>query len=103
MGNYKILQIMRNPVSLYIFLIHCYNVDSSKYTGDIYRKRVIICQVEQTSLKIMLLSFLGCRMMLPIKEVAPETYESMYKRYIELKVTLTSLEVDLEQLDRVKG
>lgn len=41
--------------------------------------------------------------MLPIKEVAPETYESMYKRYIELKVTLTSLGVDLEQLDRVKG
>lgn len=41
--------------------------------------------------------------MLPIKEVAPETYESMYKRYIELKVTLISLGVDLEQLDRVKG
>lgn len=41
--------------------------------------------------------------MLPIKEVAPETYESMYKRYIELKVTLTSLGVNLEQLDRVKG
>ena len=41
--------------------------------------------------------------MLPIKEVAPETYESMYKRYIELKVTLTSLGVGLEQLDRVKG
>ncbi len=40
--------------------------------------------------------------MIPIKEVAPETYESMYKRYIELKVTLTSLGVNLEQLDRIK-
>ncbi len=35
MGNYKILQIMRKPVRLYIFLIHCYNNDSSKRSGNI--------------------------------------------------------------------
>ena len=29
--------------------------------------------------------------MLPIKDVAPDTYDSMYKRYLELKVTLSSL------------
>lgn len=29
--------------------------------------------------------------MLAIKEVAPDTYDSMHDRYIELKVTLTSL------------
>ena len=40
--------------------------------------------------------------MLPIKEVAPETYESMHKRYLELKVTLTSLGVNLTEIDRVK-
>lgn len=40
--------------------------------------------------------------MLPIKEVAPETYNSMYKRYLELKVTLSSLGVNLTELDRIK-
>lgn len=40
--------------------------------------------------------------MLQIKEAAPETYDSMYKRYLELKVTLTSLGVNLVELDRIK-
>lgn len=39
--------------------------------------------------------------MISIKEVAPETYDSMYKRYIELKVTLTSLGVNITELDRI--
>ena len=30
------------------------------------------------------------------------TYNAMYKRYIELKVTLTSLSVNLTELDRIK-
>ena len=41
--------------------------------------------------------------MIPIKEVAPETYESMHKRYIELKVTLTSLGVNITELDRINA
>lgn len=41
--------------------------------------------------------------MISIKEVAPDTYDSMYKRYIELKVTLSSLGVSLTELDRIKG
>lgn len=40
--------------------------------------------------------------MLPIKEVAPDTYASMHKRYLELKVTLSSLGVNLTEIDRVK-
>lgn len=40
--------------------------------------------------------------MLAIKEVAPDTYKSMYKRYLELKVTLSSLGVNLAELDMVK-
>ncbi|MDE6615626.1 MAG: hypothetical protein K2K35_03595 [Lachnospiraceae bacterium] len=40
--------------------------------------------------------------MLDIKEVAPDTYKSMYKRYLELKVTLSSLGVNLAELDMVK-
>jgi hypothetical protein len=40
--------------------------------------------------------------MIPIKELSPETYESMHKRYIELKVTLTSLGVNITELDRIK-
>lgn len=40
--------------------------------------------------------------MLPIKDVAPDTYNSMYKRYLELKVTLSSLGVNLTELDRIK-
>lgn len=39
--------------------------------------------------------------MIPIKETNPDTYQSMYRRYIELKVTLTSLGVNLAQLDRI--
>ena len=31
------------------------------------------------------------------------TYNAMYKRYIELKVTLTSLSVNLTELDRIKN
>lgn len=40
--------------------------------------------------------------MVPIKEIVPDTYNSMYKRYIELKVTLSSLGVNLTELDRIK-
>lgn len=40
--------------------------------------------------------------MIPMKEVLPETYDSMYKRYVELKVTLSSLGVNLTELDRIK-
>ena len=40
--------------------------------------------------------------MIPIKEAVPDTYNSMYKRYLELKVTLSSLGVDLAELDRIK-
>ena len=40
--------------------------------------------------------------MIPVKEVLPDTYESMHKRYIELKVTLSSLGVNLTELDRIK-
>ncbi len=37
-----------------------------------------------------------------IKGTNPETYESMHDRYIELKVTLTSLGVNLDELDKIK-
>lgn len=40
--------------------------------------------------------------MIPIKESNPETYDSMHKRYIELKVTLASLGVNLAEIDRIK-
>ena len=40
--------------------------------------------------------------MIPLREVAPETYDSMHKRYIELKVTLTRLGVNITELDRIK-
>ncbi|HBA49737.1 MAG TPA: hypothetical protein DCZ91_18465 [Lachnospiraceae bacterium] len=40
--------------------------------------------------------------MLAIKEKDPATYSSMHDRYIELKVTLTSLGVNLAELDKVK-
>ena len=40
--------------------------------------------------------------MLAIKEKDPVTYSSMHDRYIELKVTLTSLGVNLAELDKVK-
>ena len=41
--------------------------------------------------------------MLAIKEIAPETYGSMYDRYIELKVTLNSLGVNLTPIDKIEG
>lgn len=40
--------------------------------------------------------------MLAIREKDPATYASMHDRYIELKVTLTSLGVNLAELDKVK-
>ena len=40
--------------------------------------------------------------MLAIKDKDPVTYESMHDRYIELKVTLTSLGVNLTELDKIK-
>ena len=40
--------------------------------------------------------------MVSIKESNPDTYESMHKRYIELKVTLSSLGVNLTEIDRIK-
>ncbi len=41
--------------------------------------------------------------MIAIKEVAPGTYDSMHDRYLELKVTLTSLGVNLTEIDKIKG
>lgn len=40
--------------------------------------------------------------MIPVKETNPDTYDSMHKRYIELKVTLSALGVNLTELDRIK-
>lgn len=40
--------------------------------------------------------------MIAIKDTNPETYNSMYDRYIELKVTLSSLGVDLAEMDKIK-
>ena len=40
--------------------------------------------------------------MIAIKESNPDTYNSMHDRYIELKVTLTSLGVNLTELDKIK-
>lgn len=40
--------------------------------------------------------------MIPVKETNPETYNSMHRRYIELKVTLSSPGVNLTELDRIK-
>lgn len=40
--------------------------------------------------------------MLSVKEKDPVTYEAMHDRYIELKVTLTSLGVNLAMLDKIK-
>lgn len=42
------------------------------------------------------------RWMIAIKDSNPETYNSMYDRYIELKVTLSSLGVNLTELDKIK-
>lgn len=40
--------------------------------------------------------------MLSVKDKDPVTYRSMYDRYIELKVTLSSLGVNLAELDKIK-
>ncbi len=40
--------------------------------------------------------------MLSVKDKVPVTYDSMHERYIELKVTLTTLGVNLTELDRIK-
>lgn len=40
--------------------------------------------------------------MLAVKEKDPDTYNSLHDRYIELKVTLSSLGVNLTELDKIK-
>lgn len=40
--------------------------------------------------------------MLSVRDKDPITYNSMHERYIELKVTLTALGVNLTELDRIK-
>lgn len=37
-----------------------------------------------------------------VKDKDPATYQSMHERYIELKVTLVSLGVNLTELDRIE-
>ena len=41
--------------------------------------------------------------MLSTKGKDSETYNSMYKRYIELKVILSSLSVNLAELDKIQS
>ena len=40
--------------------------------------------------------------MIPVKETNPETYQSMHKRYIELKVILTASGINISELDFIK-
>lgn len=40
--------------------------------------------------------------MLSVRDKDPETYQSMHDRYVELKVTLSSLGVNLSELDKIK-
>lgn len=40
--------------------------------------------------------------MISVKDKDPDTYSSMHDRYIELKVTLSSLGVNLSELDKIK-
>lgn len=40
--------------------------------------------------------------MIAIKTSNPDVYQSMHDRYLELKVTLTSLGVNLTELDKIK-
>lgn len=42
------------------------------------------------------------RWMLSVRDKDPETYDSMHDRYLELKVTLSSLGVNLTELDKIK-
>ena len=41
--------------------------------------------------------------MLAIKDKDPVTYQSMYDRYSELKITLSSLGVNLAKFDKIEG
>jgi hypothetical protein len=40
--------------------------------------------------------------MILVKDSSPDAYKSMHDRYIELKVTLSSLGVNLAELDKIK-
>lgn len=40
--------------------------------------------------------------MIAVKENNADVYNSMHDRYLELKVTLTSLGVNLSELDKIK-
>ena len=40
--------------------------------------------------------------MISVKDKDPITYNSMHDRYLELKVTLSSLGVNLAELDKIK-
>ncbi len=40
--------------------------------------------------------------MIPVRETNPDVYDSMHKRYMELKVTLSSLGVNFTEIDRIK-
>ena len=40
--------------------------------------------------------------MVSVKESNPDTYNSMHKRYVELKVILSSLGVNLSEIDIIK-
>lgn len=40
--------------------------------------------------------------MLSIKEISPDTYQSMYKRYLELKRMRSRLDVNLSELNKAK-
>ena len=40
--------------------------------------------------------------MISVKDKDPVTYNSMHDRYIEIKVTLSSLGVNLAELDKIK-
>lgn len=39
--------------------------------------------------------------MLMVQDTNPEAYKSMYERYLEIKVTLNSLGVNLSEIDRI--
>jgi hypothetical protein len=40
--------------------------------------------------------------MIQIRDVAPETYSSMYDRYNEIKVALKALGVDTTEIDKIR-
>ena len=41
--------------------------------------------------------------MLSVKDKESETYNLMYERYVELKVILSNLSVNLAELDKIKA